>query len=129
MLGVLVHVSFDKGLHLLRGQVESSISGILGCGKTDEELGVGIGALLDDTDPVIEVELAGAVDPVRSRATPGVVPLNPDEIEVRVSNSVAELRIGNRALGSTGDVVGLLGALGEVPAQTIDHGSVTWNGC
>ena len=107
MIRVLVHVSLDKGLHLIRGQVESSISGILRCGQSDEELSIGIDTLLNDTDPVVEVELAGLVHPIRSRATLGVVPLNPDEIKVRVGNSIAELRVGNGALGSSGDVVGL----------------------
>lgn len=125
VLRVLVHISLDKGLHLVRGEVESSVSGSLGSGKTDEELSIGVGALLDDTDPLIEVELAGAVDIVRSRATLGVVKLNPEEIKVRVGNSVAELSIGDGALGSTGDVVGLLGARGVMLAQTIDHGGVS----
>ena len=111
MIRVLVHISFDKGLHLVRSQVEPIISGILRCGQTDEELSIGIETVLDDTDPVIEVELAGVVDPIRSRATLGVVPLNPEEIKVRVGNSVAKLRIGNGALGSTGDVVGLFARL------------------
>lgn len=128
VLGVLVHVSLDKGLHLVGGQVESSISSSRRSGKTDEELSIGVGALLDDTDPLIEVELARAVDVVRSRATLGVVELNPEEIKVRVGNSVAELSIGDGALGSTRDVVGLLGARGVMLAQTIDHGGVSWIG-
>lgn len=125
VLGVLVHVSLDEGLHLVGGQVESSVSGSLGSGKTDEQLSIGVGALLDDTDPVIEVELAGAMDIVRSRTTLGVVKLNPEEIKVRIGNGVAELSIGDGALGSTGDVVCLLGARGVMLPQTIDHGSVS----
>jgi hypothetical protein len=124
VLGVLIHISLDKGLHFVRGHVESSVSGSLGSRKSDEKLSIGVGALLDDTDPLIEVELAGAVDIVCRRATRGVVKLNPEEIKVRFGNSIAELSIRDGALGSTGDVVGLLGARGVMLAKTIDHGGV-----
>jgi hypothetical protein len=116
--------SFDEWLHLSRGQVEARVSGSLRCGKTNEELSIGIGTLLNDLHPVIEVEVALLIDPVGSRATLGVVPLNPDEIKGRLGDSVAKLLVWNGALGSTRDIEFLLGG-SEMDTQTVDHGSIS----
>jgi hypothetical protein len=128
-VGILLNVGFDKWLGLLWGQVEASVSGSLRCRKTDEKLRIGVGAVLNDTDPVIEVEFAGLIDPVSSRAALGVVPLDPDEVEVRVGNGITELGVGKGALRSTGDVELATRDLVKVPAQTVDHGGVSYLRC
>jgi len=122
LLGVTLHVGLDEGLDLIRGDVVASVGSCLRCGKTNVELSILVGTLADNIDPLVEVERTSAVDPVGSGAAWGVVKLHPDEIKDRVLDSGAELGIGDGALGSTGDVEGLVRDLGVVPAETVDHG-------
>lgn len=123
VLGVEVHVGRDQGLGLTRCQVVARVGSVRGGGKTDEELSIGVGTGLDNLNPVTEIEVTGAIDPVAGRAGSGVVELDPDEVEVRVLDSVAQLGVGNGALRSTGDVHLLLSVCVVVRTQTVDHGS------
>lgn len=126
MVGVFLHVCFHKRPSFLRGNVEPGISGSLRCRKTDEELCIRVGTSIDNIDPSIEVELASAFDPVSSGATPGVVPLDPNEIKPGFGDSVTELNIWESALGSTGDVELPGRGEREVPTKTINHSGISY---
>jgi hypothetical protein len=126
MLRVQLHVCLNQRSHLSGGQIVARISSSLGSRKANEQLGLRVAAGLDDIDPVTKVEAASALDKVSGRASSGVVELHPNEIEERVGDGIAELRIGDLALRSTRDVERLVRVLGEVGSQTVDHGSVDY---
>ena len=115
------HIPADKRVHLTGFQIVTLVGGSGGGGKTDEELGVRVGAGLDDGGPFIEVEVAGTVGEVASRAPGGVVELHPDEIESGIGDGTTKLSIGSGTLGSRGDVELLVGVLLEAESKTIDH--------
>ena len=100
-LGILVHVLGNQGLDLGRIQVESLNSHARAGRQTNKELRVRVSAVLDDIHPFVEVEsrVPIALHKVPSRASFSIVKLDPDKIERSVGNGVAQLSIGNRALG------------------------------
>jgi hypothetical protein len=126
VLRIQLHVCFNQRGHLSGGQIVARTSRSLSSRKTDEQLGTGISAGLDDIDPVAKVEAASALDEVPGRAARGVVELHPDEIERRVGDGIAELHIRDGALRSTRDVECLVRVLVEVGSQTVDHGGVDY---
>lgn len=117
-----INAGLNQGLNLLRGDIVAREGSGAGSRKTNVELGLLVGAVLDDIDPLGVVEADGAVGKVGGSTGRGVVELNPEEIKDRVGDSVAELGIGDGALGGTGDVVGLIGS-GVVLAHTVDESS------
>ena len=66
------------------------------------------------------------INPVANRASPGVVVLNPDDIELCAVNHQVHVRVGDNALRRTSDEV--VAALREVGAKPVDHANVSGGG-
>lgn len=91
--GVLGHVIADK--HLRSQRIDVVVVTVTGSGnQTDEQLGIGTLTLAKRSNPGIVVEAEDVV----GRAAGIVVELHPDEIEHRVLDCVAQLRIRVRTL-------------------------------
>lgn len=126
-LRVKANIFLNQWLCLARGNIVSGVGRILRRRQTDVELRRRVGALLDNINPVTEVEVTRAISVVCSRAALAIVELNPNEVESRVLNGVAELFIRDRALRGARDVEFLARELFEARTETVDHGSVAWS--
>ncbi|KAJ5316251.1 hypothetical protein N7476_006558 [Penicillium atrosanguineum] len=111
MVRIEGHIDEQNSLHLRGLEIIRSARCIFRSWETYEKLCVRVGTFLDDLDPTGEVETT--IEVVRCRATCRVIKLDPNEIEHRVGNSIAELLIRNTALRRSRDIEGLIGEVGE----------------
>lgn len=86
-----IHILCNQGLNLVRLQVEPLDCHFRAGRQTNKQLRFRIGAVLDDSHPVIIVEswISVSFNGVPGRASISVVKLDPDKIERRIRNSVA----------------------------------------
>jgi hypothetical protein len=115
------HILQQKKLHHRRVDIILGSRCKFTARKTDEELCVRVGTAQDHINPRNEVEVS-----VHSRATICVIELDPEEIEYRVGDGIAELRIRNTALRRGGDIEGFIGVLFEIRSKTVDHRSPSY---
>lgn len=127
---IKTHVFGDQWPNFSWSEVETRVGSVRRRRQTNKELGGGIASFLDDFHPLVEVEarIAGTIDEVPSGTAVRVVELNPNKIEGRILNCITQLWVRNGALGRTGDIELPLGVMRKVPAKTVDHRSITWNG-
>lgn len=103
------------GSKVVLGTRSSTGGTVLRGRDTDDNLSAGRRSVGNVGDPVREVGASV------SGAALVVVELNPEVVELAVGDDVLHVRLGNRALRSTGDVVGVGRVAGEVATELLDQ--------